>query len=338
MKKTINKILKSIKNEIMNNLKFYITFIVVVPWLFIPFDYYIYMPGGLIELTDRIEVETDNKVEGSFNLTYVSSLRGTIPYMLMSFVIPNWDLESIDNSRIDEESPDDIVNRNKIFLKQTSYDAIIAAFKEANMDYEITGVDVSVIHIDKDAKTNVKVGDIIKKIDGVTVDSSETMTAVKDKHKDGDKVEIIVLRDDKEVKCHGTYKVKDDSLAIGIYLTDVKHVKTNPKVEYIFKDSESGSSRGLLCALEIYNKITEEDLTKGDIISGTGSIDSDGVVGSIDGVKYKLIGAHKKGAKVFIVPTENYEEAIKIKEENNYDIEIIEADTLHNVIEKLKER
>ena len=41
---------------------------------------------------------------------------------------------------------------------------------------------------------------------------------------------------------------------------------------------------------------------------------------------------------MFIVPTDNYKEALHEKEKNNYEIEIIEADTLHNVIEKLKSR
>ena len=48
--------------------------------------------------------------------------------------------------------------------------------------------------------------------------------------------------------------------------------------------------------------------------------------------------AVKNKAKVFIVPSENYDEAVKLKKEHNYDIEIIEADNLHNVIEKLKNR
>ena len=103
----------------------------------------------------------------------------------------------------------------------------------------------------------------------------------------------------------------------------------------IFKENESGSSRGLICALEIYNKITESDLTKGKVIAGTGSIDENGKVGAISGVKYKLKGAVSNKADVFIVPTKNYEEALKIKEENNYNITIIEADNLHNVIDKL---
>ena len=76
----------------------------------------------------------------------------------------------------------------------------------------------------------------------------------------------------------------------------------------------------------------------GDVIAGTGTMELDGKVGEISGVKYKLIGAVKKGADVFIVPTNNYEEALSVKQENNYDIEIIEASTFKEAVEKLKNR
>ena len=153
-----------------------------------------------------------------------------------------------------------------------------------------------------------------------------------------DFLKINVERNGKIIECKAELVSEDDRVIIGATLSELKNIKTDPKVEYIFKDNESGASRGLLCALDIYNKITKFDLTKGDIISGTGSIDQYGKVGSIDGVKYKLAGSVKKNAKVFIVPTGNYKEALYEKEKNNYDIEIIEADTLHNVIEKLKAR
>ena len=91
-----------------------------------------------------------------------------------------------------------------------------------------------------------------------------------------------------------------------------------------------------MCALEIYNKVTKDDLTKGKVIAGTGTIDDHGNVGAISGVKYKIRGAAKKKAKVFIVPSENYKEAKEEIEKNNYDIILIEADNLHDVIEALK--
>ncbi len=42
-----------------------------------------------------------------------------------------------------------------------------------------------------------------------------------------------------------------------------------------------------MLTLTIYNAISGEDLIKGRNIAGTGTINLDGTVGEIDGVKYK---------------------------------------------------
>lgn len=54
-----------------------------------------------------------------------------------------------------------------------------------------------------------------------------------------------------------------------------------------------------MTTLEIYNSLTDDDLTKGYKIVGTGTIDMEGNVGMIGGVKYKLKGAIKKKADIF---------------------------------------
>lgn len=334
----LNKLYEYIKKDIKQNYKGYIIFLLIVPWLFITFDYNIYAPGGLIDLADRIEIDTNNKIDGSFNMTYVSAKKGILPAILLSYIIPSWDLVSLDESRIEEENEEEIIKRNQIYLKETSYDAIIAAFKEANMAYEIENIDLTVSYIFEEAKTNLELGDIIKKVNNTKITDYKSLQETIKKLKIGDVINITVNRNNKIIETSATLIESNNTPVIGISLTELKDIKTNPEVKYIFKNNESGASRGLMCALEIYNKITEYDLTKGDVISGTGTIDENGKVGAISGIKYKLSGAVKKGAKVFIVPTENYEEALKYKKERNYDIEIIEANTLHNVIEKLKNR
>ena len=74
----------------------------------------------------------------------------------------------------------------------------------------------------------------------------------------------------------------------------------------------------------------------GKTIVGTGTIDINGNVGPIGGVKYKLKGAVKNKAEIFIVPNgENYEEAIKLKKENNYKIDIIGVNTIDDALNYL---
>lgn len=334
----IKRIKKYIINDIKRNYKFYIGLFLIMALFLIRFDYVIYTPGSLENLNDRIIVTPSNESKGSMNLTYVTSIPANIPNMLLSLIIPNWDIESLNNMRVEDESEKEIENRDKIYLKDTSYDAVIAAFKEANMKYEITSVDVTITYIYNIAKTNLKVGDVIKTINGVKITSFNSLINEVNKYEVGEKLIINVLRNNKIIECEATIVLEENKKMIGISLAELKNIKTNPEVKFVFKNNESGSSRGLMCALEIYNRITKYDITKGDIISGTGVIDENGNVGSIGGVKYKLKGAVNKHAKVFIVPSDNYEEAISLKNKYKYDIEIIKADTLKNVIKALKER
>lgn len=334
----IKRIKKYIINDIKRNYKFYIGLFLIMALFLVRFDYVIYTPGSLENLNDRIIVTPSNESKGSMNLTYVTSIPANIPNMLLSLIIPNWDIESLNNMRYEDESEKEIENRDKIYLKDTSYDAIIAAFKEANMKYEITNVDVTITYIYNIAKTNLKVGDVIKTINGVKITSFNSLINEVNKYEVGEKLIINVLRNNKIIECEATLVSEENKKMIGISLAELKNIKTNPEVKFVFKNNESGSSRGLMCALEIYNRITKYDITKGDIISGTGVIDENGNVGSIGGVKYKLKGAVNKHAKVFIVPSDNYEEAISLKNKYKYDIEIIKADTLKNVIKALKER
>ncbi len=334
----LKNLFKRLRDDIRENYKIYIFYFIILCISLIPLDYYIFSPGELIDLTDRVNVENSYSSNGSFNLTYVTTREATIMTYLLSYVIPSWDLEKAETRRIDNESMEDIEMRGQVYLKETSYDAIIAAFSEAGKEYKIKSNDVTVTHVFEYADTNIEVGDTIKTVNDKSVSSVLEISEMLKELNENDEIKIKVERKNKIVECYAKIKVVSERNVIGIVIANLKEVETTPKVEYVFKDNESGSSRGLMCALDIYNKITEKDLTHGDIIAGTGTIDDKGNVGAIDGVKYKLIGAVNNNAKVFIVPSENYEEAIKLKQEKKYDIEIIEATTLHDIIEKLNDR
>ena len=89
-------------------------------------------------------------------------------------------------------------------------------------------------------------------------------------------------------------------------------------------------------SLAIYNYLTDEDITHGKKIAGTGTIDEKGNVGSIGGIEYKIKGAVHDKIKYFIVPNgENYEDAIKVKEKYHYDINIVGVSTFDEVLEAL---
>ena len=333
----MKKIYEKTKKFIKNNIKVIILYAVLIAVFTVPLDYEIYTPGGLIKLSDRLDVEGYEE-KGDLNLTYVGGKKGTIPLLLLSYIIPNWDIVSVDEMRIGEEEYTDIVKRGQIDLASVNQNALIVAFEEAGYEYKINKEEIAVYYIFEEATTDLKVGDIITHINGVKVNSLEELKSKIIEYEVGEEVSFTVLRNDKEEKCSGVIYESEGEKIIGLYLHSILDVETTPKVTFNYKANENGASGGLMSTLQIYNTLINEDITKGDVIAGTGTIELDGTVGEISGVKYKLIGAVKNGADVFIAPSNNYKEALKVKEDNNYDIEIIEATTFKEVVEKLKNR
>ena len=77
-----------------------------------------------------------------------------------------------------------------------------------------------------------------------------------------------------------------------------------------------GPSAGMMMALNVYNLLIESDITNGKKIAGTGTIEIDGSVGPVGGVKQKVIAAKRANASLILVPTANYSEASAYSDEN----------------------
>src|SRR5579884_2870290 len=70
----------------------------------------------------------------------------------------------------------------------------------------------------------------------------------------------------------------------------------------------SGSSGGLMFALDIYRTLRPKARIVASKIAGTGTIAYDGSVGPIEGAAQKLIAAKRAGVRLFLCPKENYRE------------------------------
>ena len=82
----MKKIYEKTKKILKNNIKIIILYAVLIAAFTIPLDYEIYTPGGLIRLSDRLDVEGYEE-KGNFNLTYVGGKKGTIPLLLLSYIM-----------------------------------------------------------------------------------------------------------------------------------------------------------------------------------------------------------------------------------------------------------
>lgn len=335
MVKVYEKIIKFIKE----NYKFFIAYIIVLTVCLWPLPFYIYTGGGTIDLDERVSVSGEYKEEGSFNLAYVKEIKATIPTYLLSYVF-DWDVESIGNYKIDDnESSSDIWKREKLYLQESIDNAIINAYKLAGEKITINKEIYKVLSIDENAHTNLKIDDAILSVAGEEIATYDDIKAVMSQYNYGDVLDILVLRNNEEVWCEAQIIEHENEKKMGIYLIKTYDYDYEREIELGFSNREGGSSGGFMLSLAIYNRLIPKDLTNGQKIVGTGTIDGDGNVGPIGGVKYKLKGAEKEGAQIFLVPSgENYEEAIKEKREHNYKIEIVEVKTLKDAIAYLESR
>lgn len=329
------KIKDNVKYFFKENYKFLITLLVILLIFKIELPYKIYTPGGMVDLSKRVSVSEGYSSEGELGMAYVSMVRGSIPFLLLSYLIPDWDIVPDSEITYDNQTFEEKLKGDQIATQQSIDSAIISAYKLADKPVIIESENVNITYIDNKADTDLKLFDKIVSIDGNKVSSTVELKKLINEHQENNKVSIKVIRDEKEVECYAKIYRDNDELKIGIAITVTYNYEENPQAEITMKQSESGPSGGLMMSLAIYNALTEEDITKGKKIIGTGTIDIDGNVGEISGIKYKLIGAVNNNADVFLVPEGNYDEALEVKNSKKYDITLIKVNTLEEAITAL---
>lgn len=339
--KLLNNLLDLLKDIFKRNYKFIIFLLVFVLVLTFPLPYYVLMSGGITDLSDRFIIEDGYKQKGSYNLSYVNRAEGNVLTYLLSHFIGDWQLESVSDYQYSNESLEELEIRDTLSLQRANQAATILAYSKAkevnkNVSIKASGINIYV-YLVKDTISmteKIKVGDKLLKVNGLDItNTNQVIEAFKDKVK-GDSISLEFLRNDKTYTSTIKYLENDD---VPMSFIPIYDLEVSPQITFTFKSSESGPSAGFMTTLAIYDSLIEEDLTSGYKIAGTGTISEDGEVGAIGGVEYKISGAEKDGAKIFFVPKgENYEDALKKKKENNYDIELVEIATFDDAVKYLE--
>lgn len=334
----LKKLYDEIKKIIKEDYKFFIFLIIIFLVLNIKFPYYVDAPGRILNVSDRVSVEDGYDSKGSFNMTYVSERNGTILTLMIAKLNKDWDIIKKSDVVLDNETIEDTYFRDSIMLKESNVSATVVGLDKAGIDYKIKNSEIYVIYVDEDALTDIKVGDKILEVDGKKYNSREDIINYIRKKQVGETLNFKVLRDKKIKNVKATTHDEEGTSLVGVMIGEIKEINSEKEIKTNFKKNEYGPSAGLITALEIYNGLIKEDLTKGYKIAGTGTIDSNGNVGAIDGVKYKLKGAVNSKADIFLIPSgENYEEAMKIKEKNNYKIKIVSVTNFDDALNYLSQ-
>lgn len=323
-----------IRRFIKENYRFLLLMMLIVLFFNIRLPYYIMAPGGTINITDRVVMEDYKKDNnGSINMLYVSEYEGTPASILMA-KLRNYDIESNKERQISNESVKEINRRNTIMRDNSLDIAIMVAYRESGR--EITIKEKKNIVIARTLDNGLEVGDIILSVDGMSCDDVSEIKKVINRKEEGEYVTFKILRNNKEKEIKSKIVLSENTKVVGVVIITEYDYDISPKIDIKFKNSESGSSGGLMLTLTIYNAINDEDIIKNRKIAGTGTISSDGTVGEIDGVKYKIMGAAREKVDVVFVPTANYEEAVMVNNKYKYNLNIVRVDSFKETIEYLK--
>lgn len=331
----LNKIYEKVLQYIKEEYKFLLIILTLFITMTYKLPFYIDTPGGIIDISKRIKIDEKNKLEGTMNFAYVSEMNATIPTYIIAKINKNWDIIKKEEVVLENETEEEARFRDTLDLKEALSNALYVGFKESNEEFKIKNNKVYVTQILKDAKTDLKVGDQILEANNTKINNIKELQSIE--KQEGKTITLKVINNKKEYIRTAECIKYNDNIIIGIALGETFEIESNHKIDIDYKQRESGPSGGLMMALTTYSYLTGDDLTKGRTVVGTGTIDKDGNVGSIGGVKYKLIGAVKKKADIFLVPNgENYEEAIKVKQEKNYNIKIVGVSNIKEAINELK--
>jgi len=235
---------------------------------------------------------------------------------------------------------DEIRERNAAAMADSQLTATIAALSEAG--FELEGEGARVVMIAEDAVTaDIREDDLIVAVedDQPVTDSTDVVEAVQARSP-GDDFRIHLERDGQPVTVEVTLGAAPDDpdrAYVGILLITEIDIPVDVAID---TGSIGGPSAGLIFALTIIDLLEEDDLTGGEVIAGTGTVNRDGAVGSVGGVRQKVVGATERRdeqppATVFLVPRANLDDALAAPVRR--DVTIVPVDDLADALRALED-
>ena len=295
-----------------------IFFIVLMPIGLVKTEYYFMSPGPPYQW----EIEYGNNENYSFdgNLYQLTVRRdeANIYVYLWSLLNSSYDLYPREVILPDGVTPQELSEISIQNMRTSENVAIAVALKNIGYEIESKGDGVAVVGLleDSPVKDKLKKGDLINSINNTVIYSATEFISTLRTYSIGETVSIGLLREIDGIKEQIYIKTTliehveyEGEPMVGFLATTVNERFDFPFEIDIKTGNVGGPSAGLMMALNVYNDLIPEDITNSKIIAGTGTIEIDGSVGPVGGIKQKIIAAKRAGAELILVPVANFEEA-----------------------------
>lgn len=325
------------------NLSALVLVVMTVVAAVLPAPYVVESPGpslnvlGEYEGKDIVSVENRDGAasEGELRMTTVS-VQGSPGYDIpLAGVMSAWfdrdrSIMPVEALYPDDTDAEDNSLMNTVEMNGSQQEAIAAALAKQGISYSTTTI-VAGVRSDGAAANRLEPGDVVLTVNGQQVTDVASAGEAIGRTPRGQKVNVTVRRKGEEKSFALTPRYEGERALVGIVLS--RGFEFPVKVNFAL-DGIGGPSAGMIFALAIYDEMTPGDLTGGKKIAGTGTIDEQGTVGPIGGIRQKMIGARSDGAEYFLAPSTNCDEVTGHIPEG---LQVVKVDSLSDAIKSVEQ-
>jgi PDZ domain-containing protein len=302
---------------------------------------YEFAPGSARRTEDLVTVDghpTYTGDAGSISYTTVALGQASVFNWLTSHFDQSVDLVPEDQV-LGGQDADQNRKENLQMMDDSKEFATVAALRK--LGYQVTerGTGAVVVDVTKGSPADsvLEQGDAIVEVDGTPIATKTDLTNAIGSHKPGDQIHLTVEPDrsgkrDTRVVTLAARPDDPNKGFLGVASETRDQSFDEPFKVSIDSGQVGGPSAGLAFTLGLIDDLTPGSLTGGTKVAVTGTIDPDGNVGPVGGVKQKTFAVKAAGATVFLVP---HDEVAEAKQWAGSDLKIVEVNTLDEALKAL---
>ena len=192
----------------------------------------------------------------------------------------------------------------RIEMENSQQESIAAALSYLDIDYD-SYLEVADTLEGGPSEGVIESGDVIVEAAGRPVSDVTQLRELIADNGVQQPMSLVVERSGESVALEVIPRMSDGDVSIPVIGVLVSGVYDFPLAIEIELGSVGGPSAGLMFALGLVEKLTEEQIAGSLIVAGSGTISASGEVGPVGGIRHKVYGAADAGADWFLVPRDN---------------------------------
>jgi PDZ domain-containing protein len=313
-------------------------------------DDYVLAPGSATDTASAVRIEGAESFppEGEIDFTTVSIRRDVTIWDWFrarssdtSELVPP---EEVDGDRTSDETR----QITQFQMDQSQDTAVLVALQYLGYELvpQVEGAFVITLVPDSPADEALRLGDLVVAVDGEPIDESSDLADAISGRAPGDEVALSIRRHPDGIGGDRDGAVEEEVEIVLAAHPEIDgagflgvQIETPVTIEAPFEviidvGRVRGPSAGLAFSLAVLDVATPGELTGGNRIATTGTIDRFGNVGQVGGVAQKVAAAKREGVEVFLVPPFEYPLAVEAAGD---DLDIACVETFDDAVIELAE-